>query len=103
MQALVEAAEILPSEACLQAGDQPFDAGEQFPDLQGFLVVVGETAAHGLDHILLVGLPSEQNGLEGALTFGLLLQSLDQLYSIDARHIQIGQDDGDFRVAMESF
>ncbi|MNR07026.1 hypothetical protein D3C85_1231270 [compost metagenome] len=58
------------------------DAFEQFIEVDGLLIVVGKAFAQGLDHVLLVGLASEQDGFEDAVFAGDFLECLYQFDAI---------------------
>ena len=64
-------------------------------------MVVGETFPQSADQILFFALGTQQDGIEDAMLLGVLLELLDELYSIETGHQQVAHHQGDRRVLVE--
>ncbi|MNN29283.1 hypothetical protein D3C81_1428810 [compost metagenome] len=75
---------------------------EQLIQINRLLIIIGNPGTQCLDHILLVGTPSEHDRLEHPTLARQTLQRLNQLNAIHVRHVQITQHQTDFRVLTET-
>ena len=103
MQLLIQMPQLQRLVPLLQYHFLALHAFEQFIQINRLLVVIGKAGAQRLDHILLARLPGEHDRLESPMLAGQLLQLLDHLDAVQARHMQIAEHQADFRVLVETF
>ncbi|MNP40524.1 hypothetical protein D3C76_1341710 [compost metagenome] len=103
LQLLVQMPQLQRLMPLLQCHFLALYAFEQFTQVNRLLVVIGNAGAQCLDHILLVRLPGEHDGFEGPVFTTQALQFLDHLNAVQARHVQIAEDQANVHVLLETF